>query len=91
MRTEDYIERLFDLAQKLEGKKVWITKDLTNHYGISRSTIGDGLKRLGRICCLIGDSKGNHIKLDGNSLTIPITQREIQDLKMIVLVNRFRH
>ena len=55
------------------------------------TAIRESLKRLGRICCLIGDSKGNHIKLGGNSLPIPITQREIQDLKMIVLVNRFRH
>ena len=52
------------------------------------TAIRESLKRLGRICCLIGDSKRNHIKLGGNSLPIPI---EIQDLKMIVLVNRFRH
>ncbi len=55
------------------------------------TAIRESLKRLGRIYCLIGDIKRNHIKLGGNSLPIPITQREIQDLKMIVLVNRFRH
>jgi hypothetical protein len=73
MRTEDYIDRSFDLAQKLEGKKVWRMKNPTNHYGISRSTIGDSLKRLGRICCLIGDRKGYRIKLGGNPLPISIT------------------
>ena len=41
------------------------------------TAIRESLKRLGRICCLIGDSKRNHIKLGGNSLPIPITQREI--------------
>jgi len=82
MRTEDYIDRSFDLAQKLEGKKVWRMKDPTNHYGISRSTIGDSLKGLGRICCLIGDRKGYRIKLGGNPLPISITQQEIQALKV---------
>ena len=70
--------------QKLEGKKVWRMKDPTNHYGISRSTIGDSLKRLGRICCLIGDRKGYRIKLGGNPLPISITQQEIQALKVAV-------
>ena len=39
---------------------------------------------MGRICCLIGDSKRNHIKLVGNSLPIPITQQEIRALKVAV-------
>ena len=84
MRTEDYIERLFDLAQQLEGEKVWRIKELVNHYGVSRSAINKSLKRLGRICCLIGDRKGYRIKPGGNPLPIPITQKEIQALKVAV-------
>ena len=51
---------------------------------ISRSTIGDSLKRLGRICCLIGGPKGYRIKLGDNPLPISITQQEIQALKVAV-------
>jgi len=79
-RNERQIERILDLASRLEGKKRWRVSELADYYGVYRSTIYDDLRILTRICFIRNENGRWWIEPGGNPLPISFTAEEARAL-----------
>jgi len=83
-RNDRQIERILDLAQRLEGRRRWRVKELADYYGVYRSTIYDDLQILGRFCCVCNEDKRWWIEPGRNPIPMSFTSEEAQALSIIV-------
>lgn len=83
-RNERQIERILDLAQKLEGRKRWRASELADYYGVYRTTIYDDLHILTRICFVRHENRRWWIEPGGNPLPVSFTAEEARALLIAV-------
>lgn len=83
-RNERQIERVLDLAQKLEGRRRWRVAELADYYGVYRSTIYDDLQILGRFCFVCKEEGRWWIEPGGNPIPMSFTSEEAQALSIVV-------
>ena len=83
-RNERQVERILDLAQRLEGRKRWRVKELADYYGVYRSTIYDDLRILGLFCYVCNEAGRWWIEPGRNPIPTSFTSEEAQALSIAV-------
>lgn len=83
-RNERQIERILDLASRLEGKKRWRVAELAHYYGVHFTRIYDDLRILNRFCFLQNERSLYWIEPGRNPLPTPFTPEEIQALTVVL-------